>query len=182
MLTEEEYLEVELKAETKSEFVNGEMFAMSGASFRHVLVVKNVTTQLDNALPSCYVLPTDLRVRVSPRKAYTYPDLSVVCGEPLFADDQHDTLLNPTLIIEVLSPSTESHDRGQKFWLYRSLESLREYLIVAQDRPEVDQYIRQSDHRWELVETHGIDQVVKLASVPCEIPMERIYQRVTFGE
>src|ERR1044072_9754283 len=125
--TPEEYLEMERKADCKNEYFNGEIFAMGGASPRHVLIVTNVVSELRTQLKNrpCTVYSTDLRVRVSATGLYTYPDVIVVCGEPRFADDHRDTLLNPTLIVEVLSNSTKDYDRGDKFEQYRALESFR---------------------------------------------------------
>ncbi len=138
-LTVEEYLERERKAEFKSEYFAGETFAMSGASRRHVLVATNISSDLRQSLRSrlCKVYAANLRVAVSPTGLYTYPDVVVTCGDEQFHDEQFDTLLNPRFIIEVLSESTKDYDRGQKFESYRALESLQEYLTVAQDRVHV---------------------------------------------
>ena len=138
-LTPEEYLEIERKAEFRSEYYKGEMFAMAGAGQRHNLIVMNLSGTLHQQFltRSCVVYPPDLRVRTKNR-AYCYPDVTAVCGESRFDDDHRDTLLNPVLLIEVTSPSTEAYDRGLKFEQYRSIETLREYLLVASDRTRVD--------------------------------------------
>lgn len=148
-LTPEEYLVIERKAEYKSEYFNGEMFAMSGVSPSHVLIVSNIVAELRGQLKQkpCNVYSSDLRVRVSPTGLYTYPDVVVVCGQPQLADEQKDTLLNPTLIVEVLSDSTQDYDRGRKFEHYRSLSSFTEYLLIAQDRCHVEHFVRQADNR-----------------------------------
>jgi Uma2 family endonuclease len=148
-LTEAEYLEIERTAEWKSEFFNGEMFAMAGATPEHVLIAGNVAAELRLQLRGrpCRVYPVDLRVKVSDTGLYTYPDVVVVCGEPRFDELRGDTLLNPTLIVEVLSSSTEAYDRGDKFAHYRRLDSLQEYVLVAQDRCRIERFLRQKEGR-----------------------------------
>ena len=143
-LTPAEYLAIERAADYKSEFFADEMFAMAGAAPAHVLITSNVTRELGTQLKgrSCRVYPSDLRVKVSETGLYTYPDVVIVCGEQQFDDEHRDTLLNPTLIVEVLSPSTEAYDRGEKFDHYSQLESLQEYVMIAQDRPRVERYVR----------------------------------------
>lgn len=182
LLTPEEYLALERRAEQKSEFVNGRVFAMAGASRAHNRITTNLTGELYAQLRDgpCEVFGGDLRLKVSATGLYTYPDLTVVCGEALFEDEALDTLLNPTLIIEVLSPSTEAYDRGEKFAHYRRLETLREYLLVAQDRYRVEQYTRQPDDRWLLAEISDPGGIVELRSIGCRIALTAIYARVTF--
>jgi Uma2 family endonuclease len=138
-LTPEQYLEIERPAERKSEYYNGEMFAMAGAKRAHNLLVTNLLAGLHRQLRSrpCEVYPSDMRVRVSATGLYTYPDIVAVCGEQQFLDDTEDTLLNPGLLVEVLSPSTEAYDRGRKFEQYKTLDSLREYMLVASERIHV---------------------------------------------
>ena len=179
-LTPEEYLEIERKAEHKSEYYQGEMFAMAGGSRRHNLIVVNISAELRQRLKArpCEVYPSDMRQRVSPVGLYTYPDTSVVCGEPKFADDQKDTLLNPVLIVEVLSDSTRDYDRGRKFQYYRSLPSLREYLTVEQDSPHVELWARQDEGGWLLTEFGDLGQTVQLASIDCTLPLAEVYDKV----
>ena len=179
-LTPEEYLAIERKAECKSEYFNGEMFAMSGASPSHVLIVSNIVAELRGQLKQkpCRVYSADLRVRVSPTGLYTYPDVVVVCGQPKFADDQKDTLINPTLIVEVLSDSTQDYDRGRKFEHYRSLSSFSEYLLIAQDRCHVEHFVRQADNRWLLSETNKIEDILHLSSVDCNLALTEVYDKV----
>jgi Uma2 family endonuclease len=146
LLTPEQYLAIERAAEYKSEYYDGKMFAMSGARESHNLVVSNVVAELRQQFRqrSCRVYPSDMRVRVSATGLYTYPDVVAVCSEPRFLDDQRDTLLNLALLIEVLSPSTEAYDRGRKFDHYKTIQSLREYLLISTDRVHVDLYTRRT--------------------------------------
>ena len=152
--TPEEYLALERQAPCKSEYYAGEIFAMAGASRWHDLTVTNVLRELSLQLKGqpCTTYPSDMRVKVSPTGLYTYPDVIVVCGEAQFEDHQQDTLLNPTLIVEVLSESTEAYDRGGKFTHYRKLPSLVEYVLITQTKPHIEHYVRQSDNRWLLAE------------------------------
>ena len=179
-LTPEEYLALERKAEYKSEYLAGEMFAMSGASPRHVLIVTNVVAELRGQLKQrpCTVYSSDLRVKVSPTGLYTYPDVVVVCDQPQFADEQRDTLLNPTLIVEVLSESTKDYDRGEKFEHYRTLPSLSEYVLIAQDKYHVEHFVRQPDNRWLLSETNLLEDTIHLSSIACDLVLTEVYDKV----
>jgi Uma2 family endonuclease len=181
-LSEAEYLELERQAERKSEYFQGEMFAMAGASRWHVAIVTNVVAELGRQLKRkpCCVFLSNLRLRVTPTGLYTYPDVVVVCPEMQFADDREDTVLNPTVIIEVLSDSTKDYDRGRKFQHYRTLPSLAEYLTVAQDSNHIEQWTRQADNRWLLSEFAGIGQTIELASIGCVLPLAEIYDKVEF--
>ncbi|MGA9624926.1 MAG: Uma2 family endonuclease [Bryobacteraceae bacterium] len=178
-LTPEQYLEIEREAEYKSEYFQGEMFAMAGAGEAHNVLVGNLVTGLNNHLRSrpCRVYSNDMRVRVSATGLYTYPDVVVVCGERRFLDERRDTLLNPSLLIEVLSPSTEAYDRGKKFEHYRSIESLREYLLVASDRVHVDLYTRQPDGRWLLTSADRLEDSLDLQSVGCRLALLDLYEK-----
>ncbi len=182
-LTPEQYLEIERKAEYKSEYFNGEMFAMAGAREAHNLVVIHIARELDQQLRSrpCRAYPSDMRVRVSPGGLYTYPDVIALCGEPRFLDDQRDTLLNPGLIVEVLSHSTEAYDRGRKFESYKSIESLREYLLVASDRIHADLYNRQPDGRWLLTSADKLEDSLTLESVGAQLTLADLYEKVEFS-
>ena len=179
LLSPDEYLELERRAERKSEYFQGEMFAMSGASRRHVVIVNNLGGELRQRLKQqpCEIYSNDMRLRVAPNGLYTYPDVIIVCGEPQFADDQSDTLLNPILIVEVLSDSTENCDRGRKFEQYRSLPSLGEYVMVAQDTPRIEQYTREPNGHWLLAETSGLGASIHLASIDCALPLAEIYDK-----
>jgi Uma2 family endonuclease len=179
-LTPEEYLALERQATVKSEYVNGAVFAMAGASPRHVLIVTNVVAELRQQLKQrpCTVYSTYLRLQVRPTGLYTYPDVMVVCGTPQFDEVQQDTLLNPTVIVEVLSESTKDYDRGGKFQHYRTLTSLAEYLLIAQDTPHVEHFVRQPDNRWLLAETNRLEDTLHLPSITCDLALGEIYDKV----
>jgi len=180
--TPEEYLALERKAAYKSEYVNGEIFAMSGASERHNLIAGNIFAALHGQFRRrpCRAYVNDLRVKVSPTGLYTYPDVAALCGEPQFDDEQQDTLLNPDVIIEVLSPSTEAYDRGGKFGHYRKLASLKEYVLVSQEEPHIELYVRQADSQWLLSEASALQEVVLLPSVNCSLSLADVYDKVEF--
>jgi Uma2 family endonuclease len=183
-VTVEEYLAREREADYKSEYFNGEIFAMAGASEPHVLIVNGIIARLYLQLEHrpCKVYSNDMRLKVSPTGLYTYPDVMVVCGEVQFDDDEFDTLLNPTLIIEVLSKSTESHDRTTKFEHYSKLKSLREYLLVAQNRPRAELFTKEGEGRWAFLTFENLEDVVKLASIDCDLALKDIYLKVKFNE
>ncbi len=175
----EEYLERERKAEYKSEYYNGEMFAMSGVSRKH----DDIATELHFLIAqhlrgrSCRWHTSDMRVLL-PSGDYTYPDVSVVCGERKFADSHFDTLTNPTLLVEILSPSTESYDRGQKARLYRAIPSLRELLLISQESYDVELYRRQEGGSWALYEASGLDGTIELASIGYTLKLRDLYATV----
>jgi Uma2 family endonuclease len=181
-LTEAEYLQRERAATTKSEFYRGEIFAMTGASRAHNLIAANVTRFLSEQLDDrpCEVYQGDMRVRISPTGLYTYPDVVVACSEPQFLDAEVDTLLNPTVLVEVLSPSTEDYDRGTKFKHYRQLTSLREYLMVSQSEHHAEHYVRQGDDRWEFTVIEGLAAEIALPSINCRLTLAEVYRKVTF--
>ena len=183
-LTAEEYLAIERKAERKSEFYDGEMFLMAGATREHNLIVTNVVRELSNQLKGkpCETYPSDMRVRVPATETYTYPDVVVVCDEPQFDDKEFDTLLNPTLIIEVLSRSTASYDKGGKFAHYRTIESLKEYVVVAQNRYEIEHHAKQADGRWVLTDVRGLERKVELESINCALDLREVYERVELSQ
>jgi len=183
-LTPEEYLRIERTAEGKSEYVDGEMFAMSGASLRHGLIVGNLVRELGNHLRHgpCIVAPADLRVATDRRRHYTYPDVVVICDPPEFVDAQLDTVTNPKVIVEVLSDSTEKYDRGAKFERYRAVPTLSEYLLVSQDRVHIELYTRQSDGGWFLREWNDPAAEVELTSLGCRLKIGEVYAKATFGE
>lgn len=175
-LSPQAYLEAERRATLKHEFCNGEVFAMTGASPAHNLVVMNIGAALHGQLKRrpCRVYPSDLRVQVA--DGYVYPDLTVVCGTPEFADG--DNLCNPTLICEVLSPTTQDYDLGGKFARYRQLQSLREYLVVAQDRISVMRFSRQDRHQWLLTEITDAQGTLDLPAIGCQLAIADVYEKV----
>ena len=182
-LTQEEYLAIERAAQWKSEYYQGEMFAMAGTSKEHGTIAYNAAGELHSQLKGrgCRGFIADMRVHVERSGLYTYPDIAIVCGNPEFQDGAFDTLLNPVVIVEILSPSTESYDRGKKFQMYRQLPSLREYILIAQDRPFVDQFIRDDEDRWFVLMTQGLESVLTLQSCGVSIPMSALYENVEFA-
>ena len=180
-LTPEEYLQRERAAETKSEYDDGVVFAMSGASERHNLIVTNLVGELRaRTRPRCRVYPSDMRVRIFRPTRFFYPDVTVVCGESRFADDERDVLLNPLVIFEVLSESTLAFDRGRKFFSYLSLESLQDYVLVWQDDCLVEHYRRDGD-QWLYAVARGLDSALPLPSAACELPLREIYYQVSLA-
>ena len=178
--TPEEYLALERKADYRSEYFAGEIFAMSGASERHNLIVANVVATLHAQFRNrpYKVYPSDMRVKVSATGLYTYPDVVALCDEPQFDDDQKDTLLNPTVLIEVLSPSSEAYDRGGKFEHYRKLSSVTEYVLISQEKPHVEHYVRQPDNQWLLSEASGLPDTIQLPSINCILALSEVYEKV----
>lgn len=181
-ITPEEYLAAERQADFKSEYFAGEVFAMAGASYAHNLIVANVIAELRQQLKGqdCAVVPSDLRLWIESADHYLYPDVTVVCGEPEFTDEQVDTLVNPRLIVEVLSKSTKDFDRGEKFTLYRTLPSFAEYVLVAQDRHHVEHFARQADGRWLLTDVDRMADTVSLTSIEGQLALAEIYDKVPF--
>ena len=178
-LTPVEYLAWERKQPFKNEYHNGQIIAMSGASRAYNLITMNMANQLYNQLmdQECEVYANEMRVRASPTVSYFYPDVAVVCGEPRFEDDTFDTLLNPIIVIEVLSRSTAAFDRGEKFEYYKQLTSLQEYILISQDRVRVESY-RHQGTQWLHNTFEHLEGVLSLASIECEVPLRAIYRRV----
>lgn len=171
-----EYLERERAAETKSEYLDGDIFAMTGASAAHNLIVANLIRELGNQFRKrpCRVYPSDLRVQVA--DGYLYPDATLVCGRPEFAEQ--DNLTNPTLVVEVLSPSTADYDLGAKFARYRQLPSLSDYLLVAQDRVGLIHYQRQGERSWLMTEIDDPTATLELTGLDCRLAVAEIYDKV----
>jgi len=183
--TLEEYFALELASEEKYEFWNGEVSCMSGASLAHNQITRNIGTQLDTELRTrgCQSFPADLRVKVPACPPYRYPDLTALCGSPeIESIGGLDVLLNPALIVEVLSPSTEAFDRGDKFTYYKSIASFSEYILVAQHRPHVSQFVRQENGVWTFMEFNDLAESVRCASVPCVLALNEIYRDVVFED
>ena len=181
-VTPQEYLAIERSADRRSQYVDGEIYAMAGATRRHNLITLSVGSTLRLQLKGrpCEVYVNDMRVKVSKPGMYTYPDVVVVCGMPQFEDDEMDTLVNPTVVIEVLSPTTEAHDRGDKAEHYRRLDSLKEYVLIAQDRPLVERYVRQPNDEWVFSEAYESDSMVHVSSIDCELRVSEIYSQIKF--
>jgi Uma2 family endonuclease len=181
-ITAADYLALERRAETKSEYLNGHIYAMSGASRSHNRITFNLARRIGNQLAGsrCEGYVNDMRVKVSPTGLYTYPDVIVVCGEPRFEDADVDTLLNPKIIIEVLSDTTEAYDRGDKFAHYRALESLTGYLLVAQNEPRIEHFARQADRSWRYSVADGLEAAIEIATIDCVLQLAEVYERVVF--
>jgi Uma2 family endonuclease len=175
ILTTEQYLELERKAEFKSELINGEMYAMAGVTRKHNRIALNVASFLNNFLQDkpCRIYFADLRVQVSKTGMFTYPDLVITCGNEIMADKRQDTLLNPKCILEILSDSTEKYDRGEKFSHYQNLESLAEYILISQNQTKAESFLRQ-DGLYQKVE--GLENELSIQSINSKIKMEEIYK------
>lgn len=182
-LTPEEYLHQERKAEFRSEYYRGETFAMAGASANHNLIVLNAGATLREQLRKkpCRVYPSDLKLRIEATGLYTYPDLSVVCGEPQLESDAGDVLLNPVVIVEVLSESTEAYDRGKKFEHYRTIPTLRHYVLISQDRHSIDCFSLLDDGVWILKDCQGLEGKVTLDAIGGELAAFEVYDKVTLA-
>lgn len=180
-MTVEAYLEIEREEKTKSEYFEGELFAMTGASLNHNRINHNVSGELRNRLKlaPCEALSSDMRVKIEKIEKYTYPDIVIACKEIHMERRQGvETLLNPIVIIEILSDATEAYDRGLKFYHYRLIPSLQEYILISQNHCLVERFLRQSDGTWGLSSYEGMDAVLYIASVDCEVPLSEIYSRV----
>jgi Uma2 family endonuclease len=182
IISPQEYLELERKASYKSEYHDGLIVPMAGASPQHIDISSNMLIELGVCLKgkTCKVCNSELKVRT--RTKYSYPDLTVVCGEPLYEydADRNGILMNPTLIVEVLSTSTEAYDRGEKFAAYRELQSFREYLLVSQTQPLIDQFVKQADGSWRLIPVQGLEASVRLETISCTLVLRDIYNGVSF--
>ena len=180
IVTPEEYLRLDRAAVVKSEYSDGHMYAMAGGSKRHSRILTNLASDFGVQVlrSGCEIHYSELRLHVPATGLYTYPDIMVVCGEEKYLDEEFDTLLNPVLIVEILSPSTEDYDRGVKFRHYRSIPTLREYLIVAQDEIAIEQWTLREGH-WTLNEYGNADAMVKIACLPgIELAVGAIYRNV----
>lgn len=182
LITPEQYLVQERAAAFKSEFLRGEVFAMAGGSPNHSLIAANFVGACWQSLKGkpCKVFTSDLRVKVNVSGLYTYPDASIVCGELQFDDAQKDTLTNPTVLIEVLSESTEKYDRGAKSGHYRQIAALQEIVLISQDEPLVERFTRQANGGWLLIESRQLSDEVHLESVGISITLSELYRGVAF--
>ena len=178
-----EYLVRERLATGKSEYYRGEIFAMAGGSPRHNTIKLNIAVILRGQLRSspCRPFDSDQRIRIPTNGLSTYPDVSIVCGEVQLDADDRDAIVNPRLVFEVLSKSTESYDRGKKFDLYRQLDSLQEYILVSQDDPQIERFVRQEDGTWNLTVIKGLDSSLELITIAANLPLAEVYEDVKFG-
>jgi Uma2 family endonuclease len=176
----EAYLAFERNSETKHEYIAGDILAMSGASVAHNIITGNTLATLHAQVlqRNCTIFPSDMRLGLVRQNIYVYPDVTVVCGDIEFGDTEQDTVINPTVIIEVLSPSTENYDRGKKSQYYRTISSLQEYLLVAQDAHYIEHFVRYSEHQWLLSEMNQEQATVYLASIDCTLQLKDIYNKV----
>ncbi len=183
-LTVQEYLAMERASEIKHEFYDGDIFAMTGGTAAHSLIATNFASEARAALKDrpCVVFNSDLRVKVNSSGLYTYPDVTIVCGQQQFDDDQRDTLVNPTVIVEVLSKSTAIYDRGTKSKHFRKIESLQALILVEQDSPVVEVYRRQPEGNWLLTEATELSESIAIQPLGIVIPLSEIYRNVTFPE
>lgn len=181
-ISEAEYLSGERTAEFKSEFFDGETFAMAGGTPQRSLIALNAASELRNALKEgpCIAYNADLRIKIEATGLYTYPDVSVICGPVKLASGTNDTATNPTLIVEVLSDSTEAYDRGMKFDHYRQIPSLKEYLLVSQNSPQIVQYIRQGDKSWLMKAATGLEAEIDVSSLGVKLGLREVFSKVEF--
>lgn len=178
-MTEEEYLAFERTSDVRHEFADGEIFAMAGGTYEHTTVAANIITELRNALRGrkCSVQTSDMRIHIPSRGHYIYADALAVCGRPVFVDDKHDTLINPRVVVEVLSPSSEEYDRGAKFALYQTLPSVMHYVLAAQDKPCIEVFTRKADGTWDL-RKYGPGDRLALVALEISIAVDEVYSNV----
>lgn len=184
-ISPQEYLTAERESLERHEYFDGDIFLMAGSSNKHNLITSNIIISLGSQLKKrdCRVYPPDMRVHIPKTGLFTYPDVLVVCGKPEFLPDANlDTLTNPVLIVEVLSSSTESYDKSIKFDNYRSLGSLREYVLVSQDAKKVMRYAKQMDGSWILMDFIGDKTEIEISSIDCVLATEDIYDKVNFDK
>ena len=182
-LTGEQYLEIERFSEIRHEYLDGLVYAMAGESRDHSRICFNLAVIVGRQLQgtACEGFSPNMKVRTGIGGLYAYPDLMIVCGEAVFHDEHGDVLLNPTVIFEVLSPSTEKYDRGEKFRRYQQIESLQDYVMVSQDQARIEHHHRQTDGMWTATEVKGLDEGLVLSSIDCRIPLAEVYQHTKVG-
>ncbi len=180
LYTSAEYLEFERNSEIKHELIDGEIFEMAGAVRNHNRISTNILRLIDNQLleRDCNVYGSDMRVKITAAGNYTYPDIVAGCGEEIYEDETQDTLINPQLIIEVLSKSTAGYDRGAKFEYYQTIESFREYVLIAQEPFRVEQFVRKTKNEWTYFEFRRAEDIIKLNSIDCEVSLREIYHKI----
>ena len=183
-MTELEYLVFEQTSDVRHEYVDGEIYAMSGGSWNHSLIISNTNRSLGNQLDGhpCESLSSDMRLHVDSAKAYRYPDVIIVCGEPQFREGRTDIITNPTVLIEVLSQSTASVDHIEKKVEYFQIPTLSEYLLISQDKPQIERYVRRDDDSLLNNTVSGLDATIELPSVNCILKLSDVYRNVTFED
>jgi Uma2 family endonuclease len=181
-ITEEMYLDQERYATTKHEYYAGNVYAMAGASEQHNLIALNIAATLHTQLRgrSCRAYPSDMRVKIMQTGLHTYPDFTIICGQSQFTNPvKRDTIVNPTVIIEILSPSTERYDRGMKFQHYRTIHSLQEYILVAQDKYHIERFIRHEHNEWVFSEAIGPEAMIPITSIQGSLALQDVYEQVS---
>ena len=182
LYTPEEYLALEDACNYRSEFENGYISAMAGSSFNHAQITSNISRFIANkAGEHCSSLPNEIKVWIETLNKFYYSDVAVVCGKPVFYEDRTDTIINPLIIVEVLSKSTEAKDRGEKFLAYQTLDSLKEYVLVSQDKNVVERFFKENDGNWKYAATIGLNSAILLESLKIELTFKEIYERVDFN-
>lgn len=181
--TSDEYLELERKSNYKSEFLEGQIYAMSGGSPKHAGISANIIKKIGNQLEDgpCHVYTSDLKVRTTANGLFAYPDVTVICGNMIFHDEEEDVIVNPTLLVEVLSRTTEAYDRGRKWAQYQSIASLQTYVLVSQNESRIEQFVRQPDDTWLLSTVAGMDKSIYLASIDCTLALSDVYKGIDFN-
>jgi Uma2 family endonuclease len=181
-MTEAEYLAFDRESETKHEFIDGQVYAMSGASPNHNWIAGSTYASLYSQMRGrpCKVGPSDLKIHMPATGSFVYPDISIVCDEPEYGGEQSDMLLNPVVVIEVLSPSTEHHDRNVKFHHYWTIPTLKAVVFIAQDEARVERYNREGSNAWQMTIARGLDASMELPSIGCTLPLAEVYEEVTF--
>ena len=182
-ITAEEYLTIERNAPYKSEFLYGEIYAMAGGTTNHIKIISNTNTHIGNQLENtdCFTLPTKIKVRTAGAGFFSYPDVTIVCGPEQYHDTRRDVLLNPIGLIEVLSPSSEAFDRGEKFQLYQELDSLRDYVLISQNTPRIEHYARQENGLWLPTVAIGLQAEIPLSAIPVTLSLAKVYARIVFS-
>jgi len=183
VFTSGDYLSLERQSEIRHEYLDGFVYAMAGESPAHSTICFNLSVVIGTQLRGtpCRGFSPNMKVRAGEAGLYSYPDLAVACGEPVFEDEHGDVLLNPTVVFEVFSRSTEAYDRGEKFERYKRVETLRDYVLVSQDQPRLERFSRQPDGTWSKSEVSGLDSALALDSINCRIPLAEVYERITFS-
>lgn len=182
--TPEEYLALEETAEERSEYYRGEIFAMGGGTANHNRIAGNTYSSLNSALKDkkCEAFISDMRVWIKTHELFTYPDIFVVCGKPEFYEGRKDTVLNPLVIFEVLSNSTKNYDRGEKFLFYRSIPTLKEYILIDQYQIHIEHFSKQESRKWVLADYNDLNGALSLPEIGFQISVKEIYDKVEFGE